>query len=170
MEPVHVGTGEPPDEKSEGVQGLALGRPKLGWILIVIGVIGVITGVVPFITNGLRIVVDEDLWNVVDLADHGVEAMGLTVEWGMLSSAMGMFLGFLLLWAGVGWLRAAHWAPTVTVAYVICGLTVNFTDMIIFLFRAKHGAMRTQMLVLDSIAFVIPLTLAVMFVIERRRE
>ncbi|MHC4599422.1 MAG: hypothetical protein ACYS47_10490 [Planctomycetota bacterium] len=144
-------------------------RPKLGWILILFGAIGVTAGIVHFVKNGLRIVADENLWNLFDLAEHGVEAMGLSVEWGMLSSAMGAFLGFFLLWAGIGWLRAAHWAPTVTAVYVICGLTGNFTEMIIFLFRAKHSTMRSQMLFFDSIAFIIPLALGVLLVIERRR-
>lgn len=131
-----------------------------GWVLVIIGVAGVLTGLVPFTTNGLRIVAHEELWNVVDLAAHGVEAMGLSVEWGMLSSAMGTVLGVLLLWAGVGWLRGRPWAPTVTWAYVLAALGVNVTDMIVFVFRAKPGPMRSHMLVFDGIALLVPVAAA----------
>lgn len=136
-------------------------RPGLGMFLLAIGAIGLITGLVPFVTNGLRIVVAPDLWNAVDLAAHGVEAMGLGVEWGMLSSAMGASLGLLLLAAGWGWRKGAPWAAAVTYCYIVVGIAVNFTDMAIFLFKAKPGPMRSQMLFFDGIAFAIPVALAV---------
>ena len=140
----------------------------LGWFLVIIGVIGVLTGAVPLTTNGLRILVDPDLWNVVDLASHGVEAMGLSVEWGFLSSAMGTVLGVVLLWAGVCWLRGYPCARRVTWNYVLVGLTVNVVDMIIFAFRAKHGPMRTQMLFADGIAMLIPIVLGVWLIRQVR--
>ena len=148
---------------------MAASRHRLvGWLLILAGVVGVISGVIPFTTNGLRILVNEDLWNVVDLAAHGVEAMGLSVEWGMLSSAMGTVLGVLLLWAGVAWVQGRPSAAVVTWAYVLVGLAVNITDMTIFVFRAKHGPMRTQMLALDGIAMLIPWVLAGWLLRQRR--
>ncbi|MHC4777058.1 MAG: hypothetical protein ACYTFG_00625 [Planctomycetota bacterium] len=147
---------------------MGMRRPVLGWVLVIIGVIGVITGIVPFITNGLRITVSENLWNSVDLAAHGVEALGLSVEWGMLSSAMGTYLGYMLLWAGLGWLKAWPSARTVTIAYILCGIAVNFTDMLIFAVHSKHGAMRTQMLVFDSIALAIPVVLAIVLAVGKK--
>jgi len=84
-------------------------HPRVGWLLVLAGALGIVTGVIPLTTNAMRILVNENLWNVVDLAAHGVEAMGLSVEWGMLSSAMGACLGVLLLWAGAGWLKGRAW-------------------------------------------------------------
>jgi hypothetical protein len=49
----------------------------------------------------------------------------------------------------------------VTWIYVAGGLTVNVTDMIIFAFEASPGFMRSQMLVLDGIALVFPMVVAV---------
>ena len=141
----------------------------VGWALIAAGVIGVLTGIVPLTTNALRILVDEDLWHVVDLAAHGVEAMGLSVEWGMLSSAMGTCLGAMLLCAGVGWRGGRPWATAVSWAYVFAALAVNGTDMIIFLFRARPGPMRTQMLVFDGIATLFPLLVAGWLIRRRPR-
>jgi hypothetical protein len=68
---------------------------RLGIVLIVLGVVGVVTGVIPLAASGLRIVLTEDPWNFADLFAHGMEAMGLSPEWAMLSSAMGAFLGVL---------------------------------------------------------------------------
>jgi hypothetical protein len=140
----------------------------VGRVLLFLGAVGVVTGAVPFTTNALRMLAREDLWNVTDLAAHGVEAMGLSVEWGMLSSAMGTFLGALLLAAGFGHLRGRPWARLVSWVYVAGGLTVNVTDMIIFAFRAKPGAMRSHMLVLDGIALLVPVALAAWLLWGRR--
>jgi len=147
-----------------------------GIVLFWIGIVGIVTGVIPFLTNGVRIVggqagdrfleralevgrsiplIGQPLFEG-DLAAHGVEAMALSPEWGMLSSAMGTVLGVLLLMSGRGWIRARRSAPAVTWLYVVCGLAVNFTDMLIFIFRAKEGRMRSHMLVADGVAFVIP--------------
>lgn len=145
-------------------------RRKLGIALVLIGVIGVIAGVIPLVTTGLRIVVNDDLWNVVDLSAHGVKAMGLSVEWGMLSSAMGTCLGIFLLWAGIAWIKGRPEARAVTWCYVICGMLVNLTDMTIFFYRAKPGAMRSHMLVLDGIALAIPVVLGVWLIANRRIE
>jgi len=153
----------------------------IGIALFWVGVVGVVTGAIPFVTNGLRIVwgqrgdqileraletgrsiplIGEALFKG-DLAAHGVEAMALSPEWGMLSSAMGVYLGFLLLLSGRGWIRGRRSAPAVTWLYVVCGLAVNFTDMLIFIFRAKEGEMRSHMLVADGLAFLIPAVLLV---------
>ena len=103
----------------------------VGWLLTAAGAVGVITGIVPLTINTLRIVVDEHLWNLLDFAAHGVESMGLSLEWGMLSSAMGMCLGVLLLCAGRGWRKGYAWAAPVSGAYVLTGLAVNISDMLI---------------------------------------
>jgi hypothetical protein len=144
-------------------------HPGVGWILTILGIVGVITGVVPFTINALRILADENLWGTVDFAAHGVESLGLSVEWGMLSSAMGAYLGVLLLWAGRGWLRGSRRAALVSWVYVLSGLTVNVTDMIIFAFRARPGPMRSRMLVFDGIALLIPILLAAWLIRLRRR-
>ncbi len=136
-------------------------RGRLGILLIVFGIIGIVTGVVPLVINGLRIVADEDLWNTVDTAAHGVEAMGLSVEWAMLSSAMGTCLGIFLVWAGRAWRAGMPEARPVTWCYVICGLLVNGTDMAIFVFQTRQGPMRTTMLFFDGIALAIPVVLGV---------
>jgi len=124
-------------------------------------VIGLITGIVPFTISAVRIVADDALWGVIDLAAHGVEAMGLTVEWGLLSSAMGTCLGALLVWAGIAWRRGRGPARTITWAYILVALGVNISDMLIFAFRARPGAMRTQMLIFDGVALLIPIALAI---------
>jgi len=154
---------------------------RIGTALFWIGIIGVATGVVPFLTNSLRVVWgqtgDEILQRALeigrsipligrplftgDLAAHGVEALALSPEWAMLSSAMGTYLGFLLIISGRGWIRQRTSAPAVTWLYVICGLAVNLTDMLIFIFRAKPGQMRCHMLVADGVAFLIPAFLLV---------
>jgi hypothetical protein len=135
-------------------------RAGAGWTLIVLGVIGVLTGVIPLAINTCRVLAGSDAWGTVDLAAHGVEAMGLSVEWAMLSSALGAYLGVLLLWAGAGWLKGRAWAPLVSWTYVLAGLTVNVTDMLIFAFRARPGPMRSRMLVFDGIALLIPVVVA----------
>ncbi len=145
-------------------------RPRLGWFLILVGIIGVVSGIVPFTINALRILVDEQLWNMLDFAAHGVESLGLSMEWGLLSSAMGTYLGVLLLLAGTGWLKGRARALPATLAYVSCGLVVNVADMIIFAFRAKPGPVRTQMLVFDAIALLIPIGLGVWLLRRRGRN
>ena len=135
--------------------------PWVGWFLIVTGVVGTVTGFVPLTINALRIVVSERRWDFLDLAAHGVEAMGLSIEWGMLSSAMGVCLGGFMLCAGVGWLKGRPWAAPVSWTYVLAGLTVNISDMIIFAFRARPGEMRTGMLLCDGVALLIPVLLGV---------
>jgi len=139
----------------------------LGWLLAVAGVIGIITGLVPLTSNALRVLVSWDLWGL-DVEKHAVEAMGLTVEWGLLSSSMGTFLGVMLLWAGVGWIRRRGWAPAVTGLYVLVGLTVNVTDMVIFAFQAKDSSMRSHMLLGDGLAMLLPGFLAAWLILRRR--
>jgi hypothetical protein len=131
----------------------------VGWFLVVVGAIGVVGGIVPFVVTTLRILVRHDLWGTLDFAAHGVEAIGLSLEWALLSSAMGTFLGGLLIWSGAGWLKERDWATVATWVYVACGLTVNVTDLLIFAFWARPGAMRTAMLVFDAIALLIPVAL-----------
>lgn len=144
-------------------------RKRLGWFLLIIGALGVVGGIVPFAINGLRLAAGDELQNVIDLARHGVEAMGLSVEWGFLSSAMGTFLGGLLLWAGAGWLRGRVFAPVVTWCYVFGAAAVNVTDMTIFVFKATPGSMRSLMLVLDGIALAIPVILGIWMAAHRIR-
>jgi len=142
---------------------------RVGWVLTILGIVGVITGVIPFTINALRILADENLWGTMDFAAHGVESMGLSVEWGMLSSAMGAYLGALLLWAGRGWRSGSPRAGLASWVYVVSGLAVNVTDMIIFAFRARPGPVRSQMLVFDGIALLIPVLLAIWLIGLRRR-
>jgi len=144
-------------------------RP-LGVALVLLGVIGVIGGVIPLAMNGLRIVMSRDLWNVPDLLAHGTEAMGLSVEWGMLSAAMGTCLGVFLLWAGVAWIKGLTEARPVTWCYVLSGILVNLTDMTIFICHAKPGAMRNCMLVLDGLALAIPVALGIWLLADRGIE
>jgi hypothetical protein len=134
-------------------------HPVVGWLLVAAGAVGVITGLVPLTINVLRVAVDERLWNLVDLAAHGVESLGLSLEWAVLSSAMGTCLGVLLLWAGVGWLKGRPWAAAVSGAYVLAGLAVNASDMLIFARLARPGATRTLMLLADGIALMVPVLL-----------
>ncbi|MFB3891628.1 MAG: hypothetical protein ACE15C_06345 [Phycisphaerae bacterium] len=140
-----------------------------GWLLVAAGAVGVVTGLVPLTINTLRIIVDPGLWGLLDLAAHGVEAMGLSMEWGMLSSAMGVCLGVLLLWAGSGWLKGRHWAAPVSWAYVLVGLGVNISDTIIFACRARPGQMRTTMLLADAVALLIPVLLAIWLIRRKSR-
>ena len=55
-----------------------------------------------------------------------------------------------------------------SIAYIIVGLGVNVTDMIIFVFRAAPGRMRTHMLVADGVALAIPVVLAI-WLLHRRK-
>jgi len=87
----------------------------------------------------------------------------------MLSSAMGLCLGFLLLWAGACWLRGRDHAAAVTWAYVLAGLTVNIADMYIFALRARPGPMRTSMLWADAAALTLPVVLGIWLTLRRRK-
>ena len=135
-------------------------HPWVGGLLIAAGLLGVVTGLVPLTVNALRIVADEKLWGAVELAAHGVEALGLSLDWALLSSAAGAGLGVLLLCAGLGWRRGVPWAAPVSWAYVVMGLAVNATDLLIFALRARPGPTRTTMLLADGVAVLIPLALA----------
>ncbi len=134
-------------------------RPGLGWFLIAAGLIGVATGAVPYLLSGLHVVLGRDPWAAPDVLMHGVRGLGLGMDWCMLSSAMGVYLGGAMIWSGWGWLRGRPWAILASWVYVACGLTVNVTDMTIFLFRARPGDMRTRMLLADGVALLIPLLL-----------
>jgi hypothetical protein len=88
----------------------------------------------------------------------------------MLSSAMGVFLGAMMVWSGTAWRRGRPTARLVTWFYVWCGVAVNATDMCIFIFRAKAGLMRTAMLAFDGIALAIPVALGVWLTAGRSRS
>jgi hypothetical protein len=135
-------------------------------VLIAAGIIGVVTGAVPLTINTVRVVANERAYGMVDLAAHGVEAMGLSREWGMLSSGMGTLLGVLLLCAGAAWLTGKATAPLLSWVYVAAGLTVNAIDMLIFIFRAKPGFMRSEMLLFDSLAAALPVALAAWLILR----
>jgi hypothetical protein len=140
-------------------------HPGVGWTLTLVGGLGLVTGIVPFAVNALHAFFGIDLG--LDLAAHGVASMGLSAEWALLSSAMGTFLGAVMVWAGVGWLRARRWAPLVSWLYVLCSIGVNATDLLIFTFIAKPAATRSLMLVLDGIALFISVVLG-LWLIRRR--
>jgi len=127
-------------------------RPRAGRFLILCGVIGLITGLVPLGISVLRLLGVTFGLGREDWAAHGVEAMGLDVPWATLSSADGTFLGALLLAAGIGWLRGRSWAPLVTLIYGLHGALITGLDLLIFASAARAGAMRAWMLVLDGIA------------------
>jgi len=142
----------------------------VGAVFTVAGIIGVLTGAVPFVVNALRIVRGPEWWQTSDWAGHGVEAMGLGVEWGMLSSAMGLCLGVILLWAARCWFRGLDHAPVVTWAYVLFGLGVNVTDMFIFALNAKPGRMRTHMLWADGAALAFAVMVGLWLLVRRERK
>lgn len=139
-----------------------------GGLLIAAGVIGVVTGAVPLAINAARAFFHESTSIRIDLAAHGVEAMGLSVEWALLSCTMGVLLGILLLWAGRAWLRGRATAPLLSWIYVLAGLMVNLVDMLIFLFLARPGAMRSRMLFLDGLATLLPVVVAAWLIARRR--
>ena len=128
-----------------------------GWLLTVCGIIGLLTGgvVLVFILN--RIVTGRPLAPGLDIVEHGIEGMRLSPEWAALSSALGAYLGAMLVLAGAGWRKGRPWASLATWGYVSCGLIVNLTDLIIFVFAAAPGPMRTLMLVLDGSALLLVL-------------
>ena len=128
-----------------------------GDFLMVCGGVGIVTGLVPFAVSFLRLLGFDLGLGPEDWAAHGVEAMGLSIEWAALSSVSGAFLGGLLLAAGIGWRRGRPWAPLVTLVYAIDGLLVAGTDLVIFALSATPGRMRNSMLLLDGIAFALAL-------------
>ncbi len=134
------------------------------------GVIGLVTGGVPYVINTLRVIAHENPAGASDFAAHGPQAMGLSLEWAMLSSAMGIVLGILLLWAGIAYLRGYAWADLIGWVYVLVGLAVNCTDMLIFTFKARPSAIRSWLLLIDGVAFVIPMVVAVWLLRRRRRR
>lgn len=136
----------------------------VGMIMFVVGCIGFIAGLVPFCIALIQ------LWNhvktpsvspVFTLLDHGARAMGLSVEWALLSSTAGMILGFFLMWSGIGWMKNYSWARIVTYAYIISGISINAVDLIIFLIVAKAGVIRNTMIAFDIIAFLFPVIIAI---------
>lgn len=136
-----------------------LPRARLaGTLLTVCGVVGVLSGALPLTVNFLRMLGFDWGMSPETWADHGVEAMGLGIEWAVLSCVDGTFLGGLLLAAGYGWWRGRRWAPLVTLIYCIHGLLVTGADLAIFATRAKVGSMRTEMLILDGLACAVALT------------
>ncbi|MFB3892552.1 MAG: hypothetical protein ACE15C_11080 [Phycisphaerae bacterium] len=134
-------------------------RPVLGAALMLIGCASTLSSSVPFVFNALRITVRDDLWNLVDLSRHGVETMGLSVEWGMLSAAMGMYLSLLMAWAGIGWWKGRPWAATTTWAYVACGPAVTFTDLIIFIFAGRPCGLLSRLIFFDALGLLLPVAL-----------
>ncbi|MBM4035664.1 MAG: hypothetical protein FJ291_28320 [Planctomycetes bacterium] len=139
-----------------------------GDFLIVCGGVGLVLGVVPFAASLLRLAGFGLGLSRQDWAAHGVEAMGLSLSWAALSSACGAFLGGLLVAAGVGWRRARPWAPLVTLIYALLGMLVTGTDLVIFALAARPGAMRTSMLIADSLAFALAAGTLLALILWRR--
>jgi len=137
-------------------------HPRLGWLLVVLGVVGILAVVVPFIAF--------PGWIPSSGSETTTRPAGvaLSLEWYVLSSAMGAYLGVLLIWAGAGWIGGRPWARMATWAYVTCGATVNATDLAIFLVVAAPSATRTLLIVGDGVCLAIPLALACWLI--RRRE
>ena len=146
-------------------------RIWVGRFLMVCGGIGIVAGVVPLTINVLRMSGVDFGYTAKDWAAHGVEAMGLSVPWGALSSSDGTFLGGLLLAAGIGWRKGRPWAPLVTFIYGIGGTMVCGMDLFIFATVATPGRTRSLMLVLDSFALALALAcLAGTFIYWRRKS
>ena len=141
-----------------------------GMLLVMCGVVGVTTGVVPFLIAGLRLAAVAWAERAADWAAHGMDSLGLSVEWAVLSSACGTMLGVLLLAAGTGWRRGRAWAPVVTLIYAVGGLVVTGVDLAIFIVVSPHGTARTSMLVLESIAFAIAAVVLIALVTWWRRQ
>jgi len=154
------------------VSGLAVvstAARRVGLAFLVAGGLGFVAGLVPFAANLLRVLgCDCDL-SPEHWAAHGPGAMGLGVEWALLSSADGAFLGGLLLAAGVGWRRGRPWAAPITLAYALGGLVVCGTDLLLFALHATPGRVRSLMLLLDSLAFAFALATLIGLMVWRNR-
>jgi hypothetical protein len=124
-------------------------------VLLVLGWVGLVLGVIPLATNLLRVLGCDFGLTPEHLASHGPAAMGMGVDWALLSSADGAFLGGLLIAAGTGWRRGHSWAPLVTLIYALGGLLICGVDLLLFVFYARAGWMRTWMMALDGLAFAV---------------
>ncbi|NQT89223.1 hypothetical protein HQ560_20810 [bacterium] len=145
-------------------------RIWVGRFLMVCGGIGIVAGVVPLTVNVLRMAGYDFGYTSEDWAAHGVEAMGLSVPWGALSSSDGAFLGSLLLAAGIGWRKGRDWAPLVTFIYAIGGTMVCGLDLFIFIVAATPGRARSLMLVLESFALALAVTCLIAVCVYWRRR
>jgi len=126
---------------------------RLGAFLVACGLIGVVTGLVPFVIALARLAglpVGGGRW---DWLAHGMRELGLSAEWAALSSASGTFLGILLVAAGIGWRSARPWAPLLSLLYALDGLVVTGTDLAVFVVAARPGPMRKAMIAAESLAF-----------------
>jgi len=153
-----------------GQPNVSRGACWAGRLLIVCGGVGIVTGLVPFAVSMLRLVGVDFGRTAEDWAAHGVEALGLSLEWAALSSACGAFLGGLLIAAGLGWRRGRPWAPLVSLVYALLGLTVTGTDLAIFAVAAKPGRMRASMLFLDGMAFALAAAVLLGLIAWRRQR
>ncbi|MFP4058180.1 MAG: hypothetical protein ACLF0G_15035 [Candidatus Brocadiia bacterium] len=141
-----------------------------GLFLIICGVIGVVAGIVPLVLNVMRLLGCTFGLSPEGLESHGVAAMGLSVPWAILSCWDGTYLGSLLLAGGIGWRRGWAWAPLVTFLYAVHGVMVDGLDVLIFVVAATPGPMRSRMIVLDSIAGLVALSVLVGVVAWWRRQ
>ena len=142
----------------------------VGVFLMVCGGVGVVTGLLPFAVSLARLLGHDFGRSAEDWAAHGVEAMGLSLEWAALSSANGAFLGGLLVAAGLGWRRGRAWAPLVTLLYALLGILVTGTDLAIFALAARPGAARASMLFLDGAAFALAAATLAALIVWRCRQ
>jgi len=134
---------------------------------LVCGWIGILAGAIPFAANLVWLTIGPHVAHLPDLARHGPESMGLSVEWALLSSAEGFFLGALLVVSGFGWLRNRSWAATVTLLYGLNGVLVTGCDLVIFAWKARPGTLRTLMMAADGIAFGVACSALAWLVIRR---
>lgn len=141
-----------------------------GRLLILCGVVGVTTGGLPFLVAALRIAACAWAENAAEWATYRLDSLGLSLEWAALSSSCGAMLGALLLAAGVGWCRGRAWAPAVTLIYAVSGLAVTGVDLVIFVVLARPGAERTNMIVLDAIAFAAAAIVLIALIAWWRRQ
>jgi len=143
---------------------------RLGTLLVACGLVGVVTGLVPFVIALARLAglpLGGGRW---DLLAHGMRELGLSAEWAALSSASGIFLGALLIAAGSGWRRDRPWAPLVSLLYALDGLVVTGTDLAVFLVAARPGPMRRVMIGAESLAFALALGMLVGLGVWRLRR
>ena len=136
--------------------------------LMVCGGVGIVLGVLPLAVSALRLFGCTFGRTPEDWAAHGIEAMGLHLEWALLSSAAGAMIGGLWLASGIGWRRSRPWAPPVTLIAAINGLVVDGVDLVIFAAAAKPGTVRTSMLIADGFAFALAAGALVGLAIWRR--